>query len=231
MSEKEKNELTVTFDVDGNEIKLTPSIVQNYLVSGDGRITPQEFKFFTELCKARKLNPFLKHAYCIKFGSQPATLVVGKDVIVERALRHPQYAGKESGIIVLKDEGKIEERNGCFYAPGETVVGGWCKVYRKDRERPEYMSVSVDDVAGRKKDGQFNSIWSGKTATMAEKVAKVRALREAFIDEFQGMYEEVEFDNQPDEPAEEPKVTNPFEANYEVVEEVEEKETTETDGK
>lgn len=229
MSDKEKNELTVTFDVDGNEIKLTPSIVQNYLVSGDGRITVPEFKFFTELCKARKLNPFLKHAYCIKFGNQPATLVVGKDVILERAIRHQQYAGKESGIIVLKEDGTVEERTGCFYAPTETVVGGWCRVYRKDRERPEYMSVSVEDVAGRKRDGEFNQIWAGKTATMVEKVAKVRALREAFIDEFQGMYEESEFNGQP-EPAETPEVTNPFEANFEVVSEVEEKETINTDG-
>lgn len=217
----DKKELTVTFDVDGNEVKLTPSIVQNYLVSGGGNITVQEFKFFTELCKARRLNPFLKHAYCIKFGNNPATLVVGKDIIVERAVKHPQYDGKESGIIVLTVDGKTEERAGCFFSPGETVIGGWCKVYRKDKGRPEYMSVSVDEVAGRKSDGTFNSNWKGKTATMAEKVAKVRALREAFIDEFQGMYIEDEFPDT-NKVAEPEDIKNPFEVGFEVVSEIEE---------
>jgi hypothetical protein len=65
MSNEEKQELTVAYEVDGSQIKLTPSIVQNYIVGSDSQITIQEFKFFTELCKVRKLNPFLKEAYLI----------------------------------------------------------------------------------------------------------------------------------------------------------------------
>lgn len=192
----DKKELSVTFEVDGSKVMLTPSIMQNYLVSGGGTITMPEFKFFTELCKVRKLNPFLKQAYCIKYGNEPATLVVGKDVLVERAVRHPMYDGKESGIIVIGDNGEQIERNGCFFAPDETVIGGWCRVYRKDRLHPEYMSVAVEEVAGKRKDGTYNVNWKSKTATMVEKVAKVRALRESFIDEFQGMYEAEEFGEQ-----------------------------------
>ena len=45
----------------------------------------------------------------------------------------------------------------------------------------------------RKKDGSLNSNWSGKAATMVNKVAKVRALRETFVEEFAGMYDESEF--------------------------------------
>ena len=48
----EKKEIEVRYEVDGIEIKLTPSIVQNYIVGSDSKITMQEFKFFTELCKA-----------------------------------------------------------------------------------------------------------------------------------------------------------------------------------
>ena len=61
LKKEETNELEVIYKIDKNEVKLTPSIVQKYLVgSNNTPITIQEFKFFTELCKVRKLNPFLK---------------------------------------------------------------------------------------------------------------------------------------------------------------------------
>ena len=189
MSNEEKKELTVVYEVDGNEIKLTPSIVQNYIVGNDAQITMPEFKFFTELCKARKLNPFLKEAYCIKFGNQPAQIVVGKDAVLKRAIRNPQYDGMESGIIVLSANGEVIERKGTFRLNTETLVGGWAVVYRKNWAHPTYCSVSFDEVAQKTKDGRLNSNWGSKGATMVEKVAKVRALRETFIEDLGGMYE------------------------------------------
>lgn len=190
-NETGKKEIAVVYNVDGNEIKLTPSIVQQYIVGTDAQITMPEFKFFTELCKARGLNPFLKEAYCIKYGKNPAQIVVGKDAILKRAILNPQYDGMESGIIVENIEsGEITERNGTFYIKAkETVVGGWARVYRKDWKHPTYTSVAFDEVAQRKTDGTLNSNWSGKGATMVEKVAKVRALRETFIEDLGGMYE------------------------------------------
>lgn len=197
----EVKELAVTYKIDGNEIKLTPKIVQDYIVGTGSQITMQEFKLFTELCKVRQLNPFLREAYCIKYGNEPATIVVGKDVIVKRAVLNPQYDGKETGVIVMNSDGEITERNGCFVAPGEKLVGGWAKVYRKDRSHAEYMSVSLEEVQQRKKDGSVNGNWAKKAATMVEKVAKVRALREAFVDDLSGMYEAEEMgETLPDNP-------------------------------
>lgn len=187
----QKAELTVVYEANGEKITLTPSIVQNFLVGDSGTITLQEFKFFTELCKARKLNPFLKEAYCIKFGNQPAQIVVGKDAILKRAIIHPDYDGMESGVIVQVNEtGEIIERKGTFYIKSEEkLVGGWAKVYRKNWKYPTYCSVEFYEVAQTKKDGQLNSNWAGKGATMVEKVAKVRALRETFIEDLSGMYD------------------------------------------
>ncbi len=187
----ERKEIAVVYNVDGNEIKLTPSIVQQYIVGTDAEITMPEYKFFTELCKARGLNPFLKEAYCIKYGKQPAQIVVGKDAILKRAILNPNFDGMESGVIVqVIETGEIVERNGTFYIRDtEKLVGGWAKVYRKDWTHPTYTSVSFDEVAQRKNDGSLNSNWQGKGATMVEKVAKVRALRETFIEQLGGMYE------------------------------------------
>ena len=106
--QKANNELMVKFDIDGNEIKLTPSIVQEYIVGTDAKITNQEFKLFTELCKVRKLNPFLREAYLIKYkAGVPAQLVVGKDAILKRAVLNSNYDGMESGIIVQKPDGTV----------------------------------------------------------------------------------------------------------------------------
>ena len=188
MSE-EKKEIVVKYEVDGNEIKLSPSIVQNYIVGKDSKITMPEFKFFTELCKARKLNPFLKEVYCIKYKDNPAQIVVGKDAILKRAILNPNYDGMESGVIVIGNIGEPVERKGTFKLPDEQLVGGWAKVYRKDWQHPTYCSVSFDEVAQKKSNGELNSNWSSKGATMVEKVAKVRALRETFIEQLGGMYE------------------------------------------
>lgn len=186
----QKAELTVTYDVDGNKVVLTPSIVQNYIVGDSGTITMQEFKFFTELCKARKLNPFLKEAYCIKYGNSPAQIVVGKEAVLKRAVLNPNFDGIESGIIVF-DTNKCEiiERKGTFHLKEEIIVGGWAKVYRKDWTHPTYCSVSFDEVAQHKSGGGLNSQWATKGGTMVEKVAKVRALRETFVEDLGGMYE------------------------------------------
>ena len=190
----QKAELTVSYEVDGNKVVLTPSIVQQYIVgneNGAGTITLPEFKLFTELCKVRKLNPFLKEAYCIKYGKSPAQIVVSKDVVLKRAVLNSSFDGIESGVIVQAIEtGEIIERKGTFYIKDEErLVGGWAKVYRKDWSHPTYCSVAFDEVAQKTKEGYLNKQWATKGGTMVEKVAKVRALRETFVEDLGGMYE------------------------------------------
>lgn len=209
-------DLVVKFEVEGQEIKLTKQIVQEYIVGTDAPITNQEFKLFTELCKVRKLNPFLREAYLIKYkAGTPAQLVVGKDAILKRAVLNPNYDGMECGIIVQKEDGSIEERQGTFKLGTEQLVGGWARVFRKDWTHPTYSSVSFNEVAQRKNDGSLNSNWSTKGATMVEKVAKVRALRETFVEDLAGMYEAEEI--QQDIPQQEP-----IEVQADVIEQTEE---------
>lgn len=208
MNEELKKELTVVYEADGEKITLTPSIVQNYIVGTDAKITLPEFKLFTALCKARGLNPFLKEVYCIKFGNQPAQIVVGKDAIMKRAIRNRQFDGMESGVIVKKIEtGELIDRKGTFVdTETEKLVGGWAKAYRKDWKYPTYCSVSFDEVAQKKKDGSLNSNWYGRGATMVEKVAKVRALRETFVDDLGGMYDAEEMGVSIDDAPEPPEI-------------------------
>ena len=191
MAEKTNTQL-VEYESNGEMVKLSPNMIKKYLVSGGGNVTDGEVMMFMSLCRYQHLNPFLKEAYLIKFGSNdPATIVTGKDVFTKRADANPNYKGKKAGIVVQKKDGSVEEREGTMVLPEERLVGGWAKVFIKDKE-PEYQSVSFDEYAGRKKDGTLNSQWSKKPATMIRKVAVVQALREAFPDRFQGLYAQEE---------------------------------------
>ena len=179
------------YEANGMKVTLSPNVVRNYLVSGNKElVTMQEVAMFINLCKFSGLNPWLKEAYLIKYSSnEPATLVTGKEAFQKRAEDNPNYDGSEAGIIVLIEEtGEIEYRKGTIKLAGETIIGGYAEVWRKDRAHSTRIEVSFDEYAGRKKDGSLNGQWSKKPATMIRKVALVQALREAFPKAFGGMY-------------------------------------------
>ena len=66
------------FTLDGGQ-KLTAETIKRYICPD---ATEQEILYFLELCKAQKLNPFIRDAYLVKYGSQPAQIIVGKDVFI-----------------------------------------------------------------------------------------------------------------------------------------------------
>ena len=179
----------VEFQVNGANVRLSPSVVRNYLTNGDGRVSDQEVAMFINLCKYQKLNPLIKDAYLIKYGSQPATIVTSKDAIMKRAMRNPNYAGHQAGVIVVnQNSGELDYRTGAFTMPGEVLIGGWAKTYVKGYDVPIETAVSFEEYAGRKKDGSLNAMWAGKPGVMIRKVALVASLREAFPEDLQGMY-------------------------------------------
>ena len=216
----DQNKLTIKYDSNGEEVKLSPSIVKNYLVSGDGNVSNQEIVMFINLCKAQHLNPFLREAYLIKFGNSPASIVTGKEVFTKRARRNKDYAGMQAGIIVQKSDGSTENRIGTVRLSGENIVGGWAKVFIKGYDVPVEMTVSFDEYVGLKSNGEVNKQWSKKPATMIRKVAMVQALREAFPEDLQGMYDRDEIsldvENLPEQPVEQPTEDQPPEEPIEV---------------
>ena len=194
IAKKNDNQL-VEFSANGEKVKLSPAIVRNYLVNGNGQITDQEVVYFINLCKSQGLNPFIKDCYLIKYGNTtPAQMVVSKDVFLKRAERNSEFDGLDAGIIVINNEsGELTYRKGAFYLKDrEEVVGGWADVFRKNTSHPTHIEVSVEEYAGRTKDGKLNSQWSTKMGTMVRKVAITQALRETFPNDFQQMQSEEE---------------------------------------
>lgn len=201
----------VKYVTDKGDVELSPQIIRKYLVSGKANlVTEQEIMMFLKLCQYQKLNPFLREAYLIKFGSSPATIVTGKETFLKRAKKNPAYKGHEAG---TKADGKI----------------GWAKVYVDGYQVPIYIEVDYAEYVGKKGDGTINRMWKTKPNTMLRKVALVQALREAFPDDFGGMYSpeeinHIESDKLESKPInKKPGVEMPEEIEDAIIEEPEEK--------
>lgn len=189
IAKKPMNDKSITYQVNGENVTLSPNIVRNYLTNGNGNVSDQEVAYFLNLCKYQKLNPLVKECYLIKYGNQPATMVTSKDALLKRAMRNPRYKGHEAGVIVrVKETGEIEHRVGSYVLDDEELIGGWAKTYVDGYTVPVEAAVSFKEYAGYKNDGGLNSMWSGKPGTMIRKTALVNSLREAFPDDLGGMY-------------------------------------------
>ena len=152
----------------------------------------KEVAYFMELCRAQRLNPFLNEAYLVKFKGNPAQIMVAHKALVKRAEAHPQYDGMEHGVVVLRNGEVHHEQRGAVYAEaGEKLIGGWCKVYRKDRRMPIYAECSLKSMDK----GQAN--WKSMPDLMIDKCAQAAALREAFPDELRSMYVQEEMGSVP----------------------------------
>lgn len=179
----------IAFIANNDEVKISLDDIKNTLTNGNGQVTNKEAVMFLSLCRYQHLNPFIREAYLIKFGDNPATMIVGKDVLLKRAMRAEKFKGLQAGVIISSN-GEVIEREGTFVLDGETLVGGWAKVYLKDYETPFYSSVSLKEYSTGK------SNWASKPATMIRKVALAQALREAFPEEMSSLYDQTEMDKE-----------------------------------
>lgn len=177
-----KKEQSVSYEVAGETVTLSMTTVKRYLVSGDAsKITDQDVVQFINICKYNQLNPFLKEAYLVKYGNNPAQMIVSKEAFLKRANNDPNYDGLEAGIIIQRGE-EVLEIEGGFMLPTDILLGGWAKVYHKQRRVPFVSKVSFKEFS------KGQSTWNQMPATMIRKVAEVQALREAFPTQLGAMY-------------------------------------------
>lgn len=172
----------VTYIVAGQEVKLSYMIVRNFLTKGNANVTDADLTQFISICKYNQLNPFLGEAFLIKYGDQPAQMVVTKEALMKRAEANEHYQGMKAGIIVKQADGSIDYREGTFFMEDEKLVGGWAEVTRDDRKQTFVSRVNLREYNLGK------SIWLSKPSTMIRKVAIVQALREAFPAQLGAMY-------------------------------------------
>ncbi|KOA94260.1 phage recombination protein Bet [Clostridium botulinum] len=178
-------EIENKFQINGEEIKLTGSIVKNYLTRGNDKVSDQEVVMFINLCKYQKLNPFLNEAYLVKFKGAPAQIITSKGAYMKKAERNPNFDGMKAGIIVERDK-EILELEGSFSLKTDTLLGGWAEVYKKDRGFSYKAKINLEEY------DKGQSTWNKMPKTMIRKTAIVQALREAFPEDLGALYVEEE---------------------------------------
>ena len=181
------NEIVKFTDERGQIVQFTADDIRARLCPN---IDDKELALVLGLCKAQRLNPFNKDVYIIKYGNSPASIVTSKEVFTKRANANPDFEGFDAGIVYINSQGEVCTREGSavYKAANEQLVGGWCRVYVKGR-RPYYDEVTLEEYSTGK------SGWAKMPATMIRKVALVHCLREAFPDDFQGLYAAEEMGN------------------------------------
>lgn len=184
MSEARDNK-PVTYEVNGEEVKLNMNIVRMNLTSGNESVSDQEVVNFMMMSKYNKLNPFLKEVYLIKFKGKPAQMIVSKEAFMKRASANENYDGFEAGIVVER-KGEIVDLVGTIKLSSDKLIGGWAKAYRKDQSHPVVSRISISEFS------KGQSTWNSMPATMIRKTALVNALREAFPQNLGAMYTEEE---------------------------------------
>ena len=167
---------------DKDKIKLTIDIVKNLIckpTKKNCRCTDQDAMRFIMLCQAQHLNPFCGDAYVVGYDAKDGpvfNLITAHQTFLKRAESSLEFEGMESGVILLGEDGAVSEREGDFSTPTEKVVGGWAKVFRKNR-KPTYRRLSI----AQRKPNYDTPFWDGfKAHEQIVKCAEADALRSTF---------------------------------------------------
>jgi phage recombination protein Bet len=169
------------------KIKLSAAIVRKFVASkttSGAEASDVDCMKFMMLCKSRGLNPFEGDAYLQGYDSRDGakfSLITAHQAFLKRAEASPTYDGMESGVVVNND-GEIQEYQGDMVLDGHVLIGGWAKVYRRDRAYPTYRRVALKTFDTKR------SRWEKDPAGMIVKCAEADALRSSFPNSLAGLY-------------------------------------------
>ncbi len=177
---------------DGQEIRLNIDMVKRYLITpaeSADKVTVQELVFFLNICKSRGLNPFIKDVYPVKYGSDPLAIITSIDFLRKRAAAELDCEGWDKGVIcICPDKQTIRESHG-IVLPGETLIGGWFRGYKKGWKNDFYLEVNLSGYIKKTTGGAITRFWSVENQpTMIAKVAEAQGLRTMWPGKFSKMY-------------------------------------------
>lgn len=176
-------------------IELTIGVVRKFLCTptkkgkqpDDGQVVR-----FMMLCKARELDPWVGDAYLVGYDSfndgPQFSLITAHQALLKRAELCPTYNGLEAGVIV-KTGDSVHYRAGDLVFEGETLLGGWARCHRKDRDVPAYDAIKLSTF------DTGLSRWKKDPAGMIVKCAEASVLRQAFPSQNGGLYTRDEMDS------------------------------------
>jgi len=178
----ENDPLVLTIDKVRREISREPSLTEMEIID------------FLNFCQAEQVDPFRKEIYLVKIPSQPAYYVIAIQTYLKMAEDNPNFKGYEAGVFThIKDNSKPIQYEGELFPEGEILIGGWARVWRKDREKPIYAAVNLREYVKRTREGKLTRFWEDQPASMIRKIALSHAIKEAFPNRFTLTVTDAEF--------------------------------------
>jgi len=142
--------------------KLDLADVKKYIAPG---ANDKELFLFMNIARSYGLNPFKREVHFIKYGQNPASVVVGYEIYLKRAESSGQLDGWS---VTILDQGTPKER-------------AQITIHRKDRKNPFIWEVS------RKEFDKGQSTWKLMPEFMLKKVAIAQGFRLCFPEQLGGM--------------------------------------------
>jgi phage recombination protein Bet len=153
------------------------------------KLSDTEFKFFVSLGMALGANPFTREIWAVKYGSNPASIFLGRDFYRKKAQEQEDYNGHVCDAVYENDDfGVVNGKVNHSYSLKDrgNLLGAYCVVHRKGVENSFYVYVDLEEYDLKQ------SLWKAKKSTMIKKVAEAQGLRGAYQGLFKGTYSEVE---------------------------------------
>lgn len=187
------NSTPIKIDFQDGAISLSVNDVLRWLAP---EAPPGEAMRFLLTCRLAGIDPFRHEAHLIPYDTKQGrrwTIVIDKSGWLRMAEGHPAYDGCQSGIILRDPKtGEHTEVEGAYVPPGVGVVGGWAKVFRKDRKIPVYSRIGSEYAKGN------SPMWQSQMPTMYRKTALISALRESGLCfGYGGAYDRAEMPDSP----------------------------------
>lgn len=185
-----------------------PTIEQTLRKAIAPTVTDSEWWICLNYIKSTGLNPLKNEIWVTKsegyrnkrgeWVEGKMQLMTGINGFLAIANKHPMFDGMETSSQLAGGD--------------KPPISATCKVYRRDRAHPHVCTVYFSEYYKAGFNGR-PSVWDQKPITMIEKVAKARALREAFPQELNNLYTDDEM------PTEFARVTQVAEPTPEIVKE------------
>lgn len=203
-------------------------------------LTPHEFDYFISMGLSLQANPYTREIFAVKYGTQPATIIVARDLYRRKAEEQELYNGhfqeavypgepfslihdEQHRVIGVNHQLDMEKR---YADPNALPYGAYCIVYKKGMV-PFYVFVAFREYElsgarneydkNKQKTGNKikNEFWSTRPETQIKKVAESQGLRGAFQGVFRGTYTTDEYQHMKDQ------IVNEISAEFEDVTESE----------
>lgn len=157
------------------------------------KATNEEFNIFINLGRAAGLNPYLKEIWLIKYGTEAASIFIGRDGYRKGAQANPNYDYHLCDAVYSNDTFMVSNgdvTHEYHIADRGKLVGAYCVVKRKSSSKANFVFADLKEYDTNK------SVWASKKATMIKKVAEAQCLRMAFQELFANTYCDAEYEPQ-----------------------------------